>query len=225
MTVLNSGKIFTSLDLGSGYWPVPIAPEDKNKTAFITDQGLFEFSVMPFGLTNAPATFQRLMDAVLSGLKWNILLVYLDDNFVCSPTFNQNLVDLRTTFDRLRHASLRLKASKCHCFQRELFYLGHIVSAAETSPDSATNSGPTTSSSTATNPSPATGSGSFTGSSTVHLQPFVHLQFQLLQRLVNLLRFFSHACPFSSNLHFSAAGRIASMSPTTGSWLNAIFSI
>ena len=90
---------------------------------------------MPFGLTNAPATFQRFMDAVLAGLKWNILLVYLDDIFVFSSTFEQHLVDLRTTFDRLRHASLRLKASKCHFFQRELLYLGHVVSAEGTRPD------------------------------------------------------------------------------------------
>ena len=135
LTVLNSGKIFSSLDLSSGYWQIPMAPDDKHKTAFVTDRGLFEFNVMPFGLTNAPATFQRFMDAVLAGLKWTSLLVYLDDIFVFSPTFDQHLIDLRTVFDRLRQASLRLKASKCHLFQNKLLYLGHVVSAAGTSPD------------------------------------------------------------------------------------------
>ena len=134
-TVLNTGKVFTSLDLSSGYWQIPMAPEDKHKTAFVTDRGLFEFNVMPFGLTNAPATFQRFMDAVLAGLKWNILLVYLDDIFVFSPTFEEHLIDLRSTFDRLRQARLRLKASKCHLFQKELLYLGHVVSAGGTRPD------------------------------------------------------------------------------------------
>ena len=135
LTVLNTGKVFTSLDLSSGYWQIPMAPEDKHKTAFVTDRGLFEFNVMPFGLTNAPATFQRFMDAVLAGLKWNILLVYLDDIFVFSPTFEEHLIDLRSTFDRLRQARLRLKASKCHLFQKELLYLGHVVSAEGTRPD------------------------------------------------------------------------------------------
>ena len=60
----------------AGYWQISMNKEDKHKTAFIADSGLFEFNVMPFGLTNATAPFQRYMDMVLAGLKWTALLVY-----------------------------------------------------------------------------------------------------------------------------------------------------
>ena len=69
---------FSTLDLKSGYWQVQIAPEDRAKTAFCTQEGLFEFNVMPFGLCNTPATFQHLVDSVLARLQWSSSLVYLD---------------------------------------------------------------------------------------------------------------------------------------------------
>ena len=72
---LRNSKWFSTLDLTSGYWQVEVNPEDRCKTAFCTSEGLFEFQVMPFGLCNAPATFQRLMDLVLSGLQWVSCLV------------------------------------------------------------------------------------------------------------------------------------------------------
>ena len=68
---------FSTIDLKSGYWQVEVAPEHREKTAFCTQEGLFEFNVMPFGLCNAPATFQRLMDCVLAGLQWSNCLVTL----------------------------------------------------------------------------------------------------------------------------------------------------
>jgi hypothetical protein len=65
---LSGSKWLSTIDVLSGYWQVELAEEDHPKTAFCTTEGLFEFKVMPFGLSNAPATFQRLMDLVLSGL-------------------------------------------------------------------------------------------------------------------------------------------------------------
>ena len=78
---------------------------------------------MSFGLTNAPATFQRYMDAVLAGLKWNSLLVYIDDILIFSPTFESHLKDVETVFARLAEANLQLKPTKCNFFQKELVYL------------------------------------------------------------------------------------------------------
>eukprot|EP00731_Ephydatia_muelleri_P004957 Em0002g1133a len=79
LDALNGSKWFSTLDLICGYWQVEMDENDRQKTAFCTQEGLFEFKVMPFGLCNAPATFQRLMDLVLSGIQWKSCLVYIDD--------------------------------------------------------------------------------------------------------------------------------------------------
>lgn len=111
--------------------------QSKPLTAFITHRGLYECTVMPFGLTNAPATFQRLMDIVLAGLKWQCCLVYLDDIIVYSPTFEQHLADLTKVFIALAEANLTLKASKCNFCQKEVKYLGHIITPEGIKPDPA----------------------------------------------------------------------------------------
>ena len=128
LSVLHGNLYFSSLDLLAGYWQARMAEADKAKTAFVTHNGLFEFNVMPFGLTNAPATFQRYMDVVLAGLKWKCVLVYLDDICIFSRSFEEHLLHLNDVFERLKRYNLRLKASKCHLFQKEFKYLGHIVS-------------------------------------------------------------------------------------------------
>ena len=88
---LSGSKWFSTIDLLSGYWQVDIAENDREKTAFITYDGLFEFNVMPFGLCNAPATFQRLMNLALSGMLWSECLVYLDDIIIFGRTFGEHL--------------------------------------------------------------------------------------------------------------------------------------
>ena len=79
LDTLAGSQWFSTLDLVSGYWQVEAAEQDHDKTAFATQEGLFQFKVMPFGLCNAPATFQRLMNLVLAGVQWSECLVYLDD--------------------------------------------------------------------------------------------------------------------------------------------------
>ena len=129
--------IFTTLDLLSGYWQVEVRPEDREKTAVCTSEGLFEFNVMPFGLCNAPATFQRLMDCVLAGLHWQSCLVYLDGIIILGRSFSDHLHKLRDVFDRFREAGLKLKPSKCKFGQKEVAFLDHIVSDQGIAPDPA----------------------------------------------------------------------------------------
>ena len=132
---LKGATYFTTLDLASGYWQVAMAEDDKEKTAFSTPQGHFEFNVIPFGLTNAPATFQRLMECVLAGLSGEECLIYLDDVIVFSVSFKEHLERLARVFSALQKAQLKLKLSKCHFAQREVKYLGHIVSEKGIAPD------------------------------------------------------------------------------------------
>ena len=132
---LDGAQYFSTLDLASGYWQVELEEEAKEKTAFATPLGLYEFNVMPFGLTNAPATFQRLMECVLAGLSLDRCLVYLDDVIVFSRSFDEHLVNLECVFERLAQAGLTLKLSKCTFCQKEVRYLGHIVGSGGIRPD------------------------------------------------------------------------------------------
>ena len=126
---LGGFKFFTTMDLASGYWQVEMAPEDRPKTAFSTPEGLYQFRVMPFGLCNAPATFQRLMDRVLGTLKWSSCLVYFDDIIVVGSSFGDHLRHIASVLMKLREAGLKLKPTKCKFFQKQVAFLGHIVSA------------------------------------------------------------------------------------------------
>ena len=124
---LSGSQWFSTLDLLWGYWQVEMSEEDRAKTAFSTHEGLYEFKVMPFGLCNAPATFQRLMDLVLSGIQWSSCLVYIDDIVIVGKTVQNHLDNLQLVLDRIKRAGLRLKPSKCHLFQKETLYLGHRI--------------------------------------------------------------------------------------------------
>ena len=125
---LAGATYFSTLDLASGYWQIPVANEDRPKTAFKTKKGLFEFKVMPFGLCNAPATFQRVMDRLLIGLKWNFCLVYLDDIVIFSKTFEKHIEHLEEVFKRIQNANFHLKAEKCVFGRKEIIYLGYSIS-------------------------------------------------------------------------------------------------
>lgn len=128
LDALGSATWFSTFDLRSAYHHVMVDPSDSDKTAFICPRGMYKFRRMPFGLCNAGATFQRLMDVVMSGLHFQVCLVYLDDIIIFSETVDQHLERLVIVLGRLRSAGLKLKPEKCALFQRSISFLGHVVS-------------------------------------------------------------------------------------------------
>ncbi|KAJ8006688.1 hypothetical protein DPEC_G00109820 [Dallia pectoralis] len=109
LTSLKESKWFSTLDLASGYWQVEVDPKDREKTAFTTPLGLYEFDRMPFGLCNAPATFQQLMQS--------------------------HMLHLEQVFERLWKQGLKLQPRKCSLFQSKVTFLGHVVSKEGVSTD------------------------------------------------------------------------------------------
>ncbi|CAF4944161.1 unnamed protein product [Pieris macdunnoughi] len=125
---LGCSKYFSTLDLASGFHQLQLREEDKPKTAFTVPEGHFQFCRMPFGLKNVPATFQRLMNSVLSGLQGDRCFVYLDDVVCYSPDLNIHIKNLESIFQRMREFNLKLQPDKCEFLRREAGYLGHIIS-------------------------------------------------------------------------------------------------
>lgn len=132
---LSGSTIFSTLDLQSGYWQLPVSTTDREKTAFCPGpgMGLYEFRRMPFGLSGAPSSFQRLMDKVFRGLPF--VTIYLDDILVHSPTEELHCDHLREVFKRLANAGLTLRGNKCHIGLTTVSYLGHVFSDSGMSPD------------------------------------------------------------------------------------------
>ncbi|XP_063809856.1 uncharacterized protein LOC135028570 [Pseudophryne corroboree] len=135
LTALKTATYFSTLDLTSGYWQIPMAVEDREKTAFTTPMGLFEFDRMPFGLCNAPATFQRVMEHCLGHRNFEMVLLYLDDVIIYSRSYEEHLQHLDEVFAQLTKCGLKLKPSKCHLLKPKVQYLGHIVSAEGVKPE------------------------------------------------------------------------------------------
>ena len=122
---LGKAKVFTTLDLRSGYHHIALDQDAIKKTAFVTPFSKYEYMKVPFGLAQAPAYFQNLMNKVLNGLHFT--LAYLDDMIIFSETEKQHLRHIQIILTRLKQANLKLKKSKCAFFKKELHYLGHIL--------------------------------------------------------------------------------------------------
>ncbi|XP_070072240.1 uncharacterized protein [Drosophila takahashii] len=126
---LRNAKFISTLDLKSGYWQIPVAPDSRACTAFtVPGRGLFQWKVMPFGLHSAPATFQRALDSVIGPDMEPHAFAYLDDIIVIGTSLDEHFTNLREVLRRLRQANLKLNKAKCKFFQHSITYLGHVIS-------------------------------------------------------------------------------------------------
>ena len=116
---LCGAKIFTSLDLRSGYYHIGLDKESKAKTAFIMPFSKYKFNTVPFSLAQAPAYFQQLISIVLQDCA-NFVMVYLDDIIIFSKSKEEHLKHMEIIFKKLKEAGLKLKESKCDFFKREI---------------------------------------------------------------------------------------------------------
>ena len=132
---LGQSKCFTCVDMVMGYHQIELAPGEGPKTAFSTKQGHWEYRRLPFGLKTAPATFQKLMNSVLSGLTGTRCFVYLDDIVIYARSLADHNTKLREVLDRLRMHKLILQPDKCEFLRKEVNYLGHQITEAGVRPE------------------------------------------------------------------------------------------
>ncbi|CAM4406575.1 unnamed protein product [Lepidochelys olivacea] len=123
---LGWAQFISTLDLTKGYWQVLLDESTKERSAFTTHVGLYEFNVLPFRLWNVPATFQRLVDGLLAGLG-EYAVTYLDNVAIFSDSWAEHLEHLQKVLERIREAGLTVKAMKCQIGPNRVTYLGHQV--------------------------------------------------------------------------------------------------
>ena len=124
---LSHANLLNAIHLASGYHQIRLAPEDCEKTAFITCYGLLEYMILPLGLCNAPSMFQSLMNSIILGYIDEFILVYLDNILVYSNNADEHELHLRKVFDQLWLQQLQAKLKKYEFGKPHVKYLGHFV--------------------------------------------------------------------------------------------------
>ena len=126
---VHGANFFTLIDLRTGFHQIKIHPDDREKTAFRTRFGSFEYTVLPMGLCNAPGTFMQLMNDTFHDVLDRFVLVFLDDILIFSKTREEHIKHVREVLTRLRKQKLYAKLSKCEFFQEQVTFLGHQIGA------------------------------------------------------------------------------------------------
>lgn len=121
-------KYFSTLDINSAFWSIPLRIQDRKNTAFVTQEGHFQWTCLPFGLKTAPAIFQRILSNIIRKHKMSEFAVnYIDDILVFSKTFNEHIQHLSKLLEAIITEGFRLKFSKCTFAANSVKYLGHII--------------------------------------------------------------------------------------------------
>ncbi len=128
LAALGGNLFFSSMDLTSGFYNVPLHVSDRHYTAFTTPMGLYEYNRLPQGLCNSPASFMRMMLSIFGDLNFSSLLCYLDDMLFFARSEQEALKRLEVVFSRLRTSNLKLAQKKCHFLRRSIKFLGHVIS-------------------------------------------------------------------------------------------------
>ena len=126
---MNGARVFSKIDLRTGYHQLKIRESDIPKTGFTTRYGLFEYTVMSFGLTNAPAYFMNLMNKIFMEYLDKFVVVFIDDILIYSKTEEEHAEHLRLVLETFREHKLYAKLSKCEFWLSEVAFLGHVVFA------------------------------------------------------------------------------------------------
>jgi len=135
LDILGKAPYRSTFDFALGYWQIAVAEENKEKTAFVTSEGIFEYNVVPMGLTNSPSSFQRNMNAMLGDARGKYAVIYVDNLLAFSMTFEEHLQYLRDIFERVRKVALKIKIGKSQLVRKEMDFLGHVLRGQEILPD------------------------------------------------------------------------------------------
>lgn len=123
--LLKGSNWFSQIDLNQGYYQIPVAKEDQHKTAFVTNDGYYEFTRMPFGLTNAPRIFQKCMKQILGHLPY--IKIFLDDILIHSISKEEHVQHIKELLDICQTNHVSINFEKSNFCRREIKYLGHII--------------------------------------------------------------------------------------------------